>query len=488
MNSTKSVKSCSVISVDDEWLNFLNKTEDDTNIEYENYEKTCNNSSYCGSNYCSSVFGGDDNDTRSECGDYSEYSDNNSEYGGDYISLSELSEERKIAPISSLIHISTKSKIAYLNKGIDLKNVFWKIPIMPYSTAEDGIIKKQMKFSSMTEEELNDIKENLKNEVYFQEHVITSINNPEGRIKFKDIRKVSIGISKKDIMTRRAKIKSAFYNCFVMIMRLKIDETFREFNIKVFNTGKLEIPGVQTDDMFKAVLLNIIRILNPFCRETNLPPCAQIKIPISNSNKLNDDFCELPQDPNLDDICPCPCPCPCLEDEKKEIIELDYLKKSDTILINSNFNCGFYINREEFVDILKFKYNIHCIYDPTSYPGIQCKFYYDPVNKTHTSAGSQEMHKMAGIIEVSFMIFRTGSILIVGMCEEYVLHIIYEFLTQILTEEYHTICQKNGGEFMIAKKKPKKIRKRNITVSILPSITEDDDDVEADVVVQEITT
>ena len=78
------------------------------------------------------------------------------------------------------------------------------------------------------------------------------------------------------------------------------------------------------------------------------------------------------------------------------------------------------------------------------------------------------------------MIFRTGSVLIVGMCEEYVLHIIYAFLTKILITEYHKICQKNSGEFIIAKKKEKKVRRKNIIVSILPTITEDTEQEEAE--------
>ena len=62
-------------------------------------------------------------------------------------------------------------------------------------------------------------------------------------------------------MTYRSKKKQAFYNCFVMILRIKIDDIFKEFHIKVFNTGKLEIPGVQNDSMFELVLQNIISIL-----------------------------------------------------------------------------------------------------------------------------------------------------------------------------------------------------------------------------------
>ena len=319
-------------------------------------------------------------------------------------------------PKSTNIYISTKSKIAYLNQEIDLKNIFWKVPTISYSTPTNGIIKKQMKFNSATEEELNIIQENLKQELHFEEQVITNINNPAGRIKFKDIRKVSIGICKKDLTSYRCKKKSAFYNCFVMILRLKINGIFKEYHVKVFNTGKMEIPGIQNDTIFHEVITTIRNILLPFTDES-----------------------------------------------------LNYLKKSDTVLINSNFNCGFYINREALYDILKIKYNIQCIYDPCSYPGIQCKFYYNPEktvqNGMQISASEKSTYQK--IVEVSFMIFRTGSILIVGMCEEDVLYIIYEYLKNLLTQEYYNIFQKMNANEMnqSAKNKQKKIRKKIIMIT-----------------------
>ena len=116
----------------------------------------------------------------------------------------------------------------------------------------------------VTQEELNNIKENLQKEVYFDEQIITSIQNPTGRIKFKDIRKISVGISKKDIISYRIKKKSAFYNCFVMIMRIKLDGIYKEYHIKIFNTGKIEIPGVQNDDTYELILGRIIDVLGPF--------------------------------------------------------------------------------------------------------------------------------------------------------------------------------------------------------------------------------
>ncbi|NDA89764.1 MAG: hypothetical protein EBY20_02490 [Alphaproteobacteria bacterium] len=332
-------------------------------------------------------------------------------------------------PKASEIYISTKSKIAYLNNEINLKDVFWKVPVIPYATPQNGVIKKQMKFNSLTQEELDGVQENLKHENHYEEQVITSINNPNGRIKFKDIRKISVGISKKDLMSYRCKKKSAFYNCFVMILRIKIDEAFKEFHIKVFNTGKLEIPGVQNDKIFETVLKNIINTLQPHVIE-----------------------------------------------------KLEYLQKSDTVLINSNFNCGFYINREALFDILKFKYNIQCIYDPCSYPGIQCKFYYneDLIDQTGIQpTQNQDIVKDENgkkikdkkIVEVSFMIFRTGSILIVGMCNENVLYIIYEYLKVLLTKEFHKINQKIiTSENKISKDKKKKVRRKNIQISIQPQV------------------
>ena len=309
-----------------------------------------------------------------------------------------------------------------MNTPIDLKEVFWEIPIIPYAKPVNGVIKKQMKFNSLDKEELSFIQEKLTKETYFEENIITHIDNPTGRIKFKDTRKVSIGVSKKDLLSYRCKKKSAFYNCFVLILRMRVDQTFKEFHIKVFNTGKLEIPGVQSEPIFNMVLKLVLETLQPHVKDV-----------------------------------------------------LDYKDNStETVLINSNFNCGFFINREAFYDILKFKYNIQSIYDPCSYPGIQCKFYYNPDTGLQNGCqiSEENKHLFKDVMVVSFMIFRTGSVLIVGRCDENVLMIIYEYLKVIFINEFKNICQKyvkNDDDKNISdiKDKKKKIRKKNITVNIV---------------------
>ena len=292
-------------------------------------------------------------------------------------------------PTCTPIYISTTTKIAYLTTPIDIKRVFWEIPVVRYIEAREGVIKKQIKFSTTDRAEYTAVMERIEKERYADNQEMEHIDNPEGRIKFKDQRKISIGLSKKDILCYRSKKKRAFFNCFVLILRIceAGEDHFKEMHVKVFNTGKLEIPGIQTDNMLGLVLKMVVRILRPFA-------------------------CE----------------------------QLDYVpNRCDTVLINSNFNCGFYINRDKLHDLLKYKYRINSNYDSCSYPGIQSKFYY--VNgcgkngESHPQTGQQPADTV-DCCEISFMIFRTGSVLIVGKCTESVLFVIYDFLKSVLEQEY----------------------------------------------------
>ena len=61
------------------------------------------------------------------------------------------------------------------------------------------------------------------------------------------------------------------------------------------------------------------------------------------------------------------------------------------------------------------------------------------------------------------MIFRTGSVLIVGNCNENILDIIYNYLKVVINNEYNDIFIKiNNDE---KKKSNKKIRKKTILFS-----------------------
>lgn len=333
----------------------------------------------------------------------------------------------KEVPKCDELYISTKTKVLFLNQSsVDIQSVFWDIPVIEYWRPITGVVKKQMKFVSKTEEEYNDYRKKLENVSYYTENIIKQINNPQARrLKFKDERKLTIGVSKKDIMNCRGKVKNAFYNCFAMILRFEYDGEFKEIHVKVFNTGKLEIPGILNAQLFTIVRKMILDTLQPF-----------------------------------------------IEDE------LAFLENSqeDNVLINSNFNCGFYINREKLYSILRSnKYGIETAYDPCSYPGVKCKFYFNNdigfnndlqngrILACERNMKMSELDENKKYTEVSFMIFRTGSCLIVGNCSESILMFIFDFIKNILRQEYEKIVE--ASEEPIIKAKKSKLRKKNVTVS-----------------------
>ncbi len=294
------------------------------------------------------------------------------------------------APECTNLKISTKSKIIYLNSTFNLHELFWKLKVIDYDSETEGIIKKQIKFNFLNKNEVEYFETMAKQEKNIKIKILNQVDNPSGRVQFKDVRKVDIGFCKKDILKPKKQSKSAFYNCFVIIFRKFYNGVFREFHVKLFNSGKVEIPGIQSDHMLDSVIQILLDTIQPH-----------------------------------------------FEKKIKELKE-----KRQLVLVNSNFNCMYYLDREKLVYILKKKYNIKCGMDSCSYPGIQCKY------------------KLKNNIEISFMIFRTGSVLIVGKCNDDELNEIYYFLKNIFKNEYMHIHEKESELEKLEKEKIKHSKKK----------------------------
>lgn len=388
--------------LNDAWSQFMNGTWDTT---------TTTNTYYINN---------DDNDT----------SKSNMNKIMDSLSLQNIIDEdveQKMFPKCGDIYISTQTRIAYINKPVNLNEVFWQIPVIEYASPINGVINKQMKFVSHSKEEQDELIAKTEGS-YNSQFTIRHIDNPSGAtIKYKDERKISVGVCKKDILSYRCKKKGAFYNCFVLIFRIRDEHGingrkpgFCEIHVKVFNTGKLEIPGIRSGKFLNKVLDLLLVHLKPI---------------------LGDDL-EYTADPK------------------------------DIVLINSNFVCGYYINRQQLYNILRFKYNLPAIYDPCSYPGIQCKFHYN-YDTGEVTDGKMSSDENITQRAVSFMIFRTGSVLIVGKCTEEVLRRIYTVIKSILETEYPEV---NTGLILEPpKEKRKKIKRvmiKRYTDELEPTHTE----------------
>jgi hypothetical protein len=342
------------------------------------------------------------------------------------------SQNNDSAPPCGELHISTKTKVLFLNSEIDTHQMFWDLPIVDYWLPREGIIKKQLKITSNTPEEFEAMQNKLKQSTtYCSEMVFKHIDNPGAkRLKFKDDRKLTVGMSKKDIMNCRGKPKKAFMNCFAIIIRFRFAGEFKEVHVKVFNTGKLEIPGVPDDSMLDTVRAKILDNLRPYV--------------------------------GVDD--------------------LQYIRDTDDdqdedVLINSDFRCGYSIDQKACYSILRSeKYGIETSYDSCHYPGIRCKYYYrNDLPADHPDQNGRICETDMGIkmsqlelskryTSVSFMIFSTGSCLIVGNCPKRILLHVYDFMKQMLMAEYSRICISNGN--VRAKVKKTKQRKRVISVQM----------------------
>lgn len=405
-----------MIAIDDEWQHFLNSMDDNQETEINNEDNTL------------------------VCKDESE-----SQYNR--------------VPCQEL-YISTQTKIFFLNQtSLDVTRIFWNLHIIPYTSPTYGVIKKQMRVVFKDKAEFEEYETKLKTIPYYTEKVMKQIDNPNARkIKFKDVRKITIGISKKDIMNCHGKNKNAFINCFAIILRIKLNDHFHEIHVKVFNTGKMAIPGIVDDNLLEKTKEVLLEILQPnFDDKLCLIPASEsalVKKLVKNrkETEINEHGITV---------------------RKKSHFE--YVAPKGNVLINSNFNCGYFIQQEKLKKVLRDKYRLNPSYDPSMYPGVKCKYYYnntlsreyqngiladDDQNLTLTELDDMTEEKYT---KVSFMIFRTGNCLIVGNCSKEVLMFVFEYVKCILMNEYETIRALN--DVPVVKMKKNKPRKKQITFS-----------------------
>jgi hypothetical protein len=333
-------------------------------------------------------------------------------------------------PVVSDIRISTKTIMTTLVHESAMMNImllFWKLPVIPYHHFKNGIVKKKIAFILTNEQMVADLLERVRQidatDIMVKESRIasksrTSTNGGE----YKDTRSVCIGLSKKNIMykhkrdddvtkKKQEKPENAFGHCIALIVRVFYDSLFREYHVKLFQTGNVEIPGTADSACIPVIMDELKNQLSSFMD-------AQLIY----TRSL---FC--------------------------------------TILINSAFRCNFTIHLKPLISILNKKYHILATFDKCSSPGIQCKFYYNthisPELQTGvkpdyepTSTSTSDIKKknktfkikkqemaVAGIKEITFIIFRTGGVLVVGKCNEFELMHIYKFIKRMLVAEYETI-------------------------------------------------
>jgi len=357
------------------------------------------------------------------------------------------------------LYISTQTQIFFLNQTeLNVDAIFWNLAVIPYGCPQNGVIKKQMRIVSKDKEEFQVYENHVRGLAYYHEKIMKQIDNPNARkIKFKDVRKVTIGISKKDIMNCHGKNKSAFINCFAIILRVRKGIKFHEIHVKVFNTGKMAIPGIVDDELLENTKTLLIAILQPsFALPLSLIPAHEsppVKRLVKASRKTE-------------------------TGTKKKKSYFEYVMPKCNVLINSNFNCGYFIQQEKLKTLLRDKYHLHPTFDPSMYPGVKCKYFYNhalspeqqngQLSEADQNATMTEVDVLTGekYTKVSFMIFRTGNCLIVGNCTKPILLFVFEYVKELLMSEYHQIRAVHDIPTQKVKKNKPRKRAVNYTQSV----------------------
>ena len=225
---------------------------------------------------------------------------------------------------------------------------------------------------------------------------------------------------------------------------------FHEVHVKVFNTGKITIPGIvdNDDNLLEITKQYIIDILQPNI-STPIHLISEDEIPLLKKivrNKKGESSSAV-----------IPIPDPISSRTETVMTKLpknshyEYFKQQSGVLINSNFNCGFYIDQMKLIQILQEKYKLEPTYNKSNYPGVKCKFYLNnelPLDISVQTGRIEEKDKNMKVYElkndakytkITFVIFRTGNNLILGNFSKKILLFIFDFVKNILMSEYENI-------------------------------------------------
>ena len=150
-----------------------------------------------------------------------------------------------------------------------------------------------------------------------------------------------------------------------------------------------------------------------------------------------------------------------LEDVDPEILEYDFilntnnlkLKNTKIELINSDFCVNFIINNSKLHQLIKTRYNVFSSYEPNDYPGVKNKFCWnaDRIGTKEQGICSCKPHcvergKKSICTQITISVFQSGSIIITGSKTVQQIKDAYDFIINILNDNYEIIKGKGENE------------------------------------------
>ena len=183
----------------------------------------------------------------------------------------------------------------------------------------------------------------------------------------------------------------------------------KDTNVKIFNNGKLQMTGIPKPESGIVVCNYICDILKKMYEEES-PDCKNSIIIKNDDEPVNFS-----------------------------------LKSYKTVMINTCYEIGHFIDRESLYRKLINQYSLNAIYDSEGYPGVRLEYYYNTNTvKTHNEGKcictDKCKGKGTGIGEnqcrkISIAIFQSGSAIIAGGCSDaQPIYDAYDFVNNIISE------------------------------------------------------
>lgn len=198
--------------------------------------------------------------------------------------------------------------------------------------------------------------------------------------------------------------KKLFFNQVTFIIKLNKD---KYINLKIFVNGNIQITGLKLfEDTYK-----IKEILEP------------LLYGIEGLDEFN----------NTKAI------------EKENEI---FFKPFEIVLINSDYFCGYKINRESLYKIIANDYGIFTTYEPCIYPGVNIKFFWNKNSEFHNLGVCKCNNKCSGkgdggsdgnCKKITIAAFQSGNVIITGARNIDQINITYNFINKIFKERYDDI-------------------------------------------------
>ena len=203
-------------------------------------------------------------------------------------------------------------------------------------------------------------------------------------------------ISKGDSLKKKPKKQKQvkyFYNQVTLHMNLN-----KRVNTKIFNNGRIQMTGIKNINQGKQV----------------------IDLFISEVSKLSENYLnEIFIDTNLY--------------QKSEI---------ETVLINSDFDIYNTVNREVLHRLIV-EYGYYSSYEPCQYPGVNIKYYYNPLINNFGICNCEKPCNGKGknntCKRITIAVFKSGKIMITGGTNNENINCAYKFITEFIQDNKEKI-------------------------------------------------